>query len=337
MGTVSNSGSNGIAQRPTESVSAIVVTFQRPMALAECLTSLVSQTHPPDEILVIDNAGGMDPLTMQVCARAWGIPVRHLPNPQNSLTVARNMGVTLAGGDYVLMVDDDVKLASDYVELLYATMQSDPRVVGLQGHISQGARSRLRETIHRTFRLYHLQPNRCGVLRSISTTYPAAPHSPVMCEWLSGSNQFYRRDVLTQVPWDEQMIMYSDGEDLDHSYRVSRACAGELRLIPTATVTHDESSEGRLPAPSFILMREAYGYYLSHKLFPKSWQARLVFAWSRLGIALITIGRALRLRSLAECRSLAAAFQHVLSCRTELRAGDLSGTNRRLVAPRRLA
>lgn len=337
METVSNSESSATACQSLGLISAVVVTFRRPRELEECLASLVRQTRLPDEILVIDNGGGVDPIIKETCSRGWGVPVRHVPNPRNSLTVARNMGVSMASGEFVLMVDDDVTLASNYVELLYATMQSDPKVVGLQGHIPQGSRSRLRETIHRAFRLYHLQPNRCGVLRSISTTYPADPQSPVRCEWISGSNQFYRRDALIEVPWDEQMVMYSDGEDLDHSYRVSRATAGGLRLIPTATVTHDESSEGRLPAPSFILMREAYGYYLSHKLFPKSWQARLVFAWSRLGIALITIGRALRLRSLAECRSLAAAFQHVLSCRTELRAGDLSCTNRRLVAPRRLA
>lgn len=329
MGSSQDSGSQS---GNTATVSALVVTYLRPAELESCIESLLAQTYPPAEVVVVDNAGGSDQETRDACERLKDrTRVTCLVNPENSLTVARNLGVAECDGEFVLLVDDDVTLAPDYIEQMLEAVRADSKIVGIQGHIAQGPRNRVRELLHTVFRLYHLEPNTCRVMRSISTTYAKNPVGSIKCAWISGSNQFYRREVLENVKWDEQMILYSDGEDLDHSARVDRDYPGGLRMVGTAAVHHHESAEGRLAEARFILMREAYGYYLSHKLFPNSGAARVVYAWSRVGISALTAARAVRIRSLSECRATAIAFRHVLKNRSSLRSGDLGPTNNQLV------
>lgn len=82
-------------------------------------------------------------------------------------------------------------------------------------------------------------------------------------------------------------------------------------------------------------MREAYGLYLSYKLFPDSPGARVVFVWSRMGILAVALANAVRRRTLSECRSLLHSFRFVLVHRAQLRAGDLGDTNREIIDLRR--
>ncbi len=316
-------------------VSAVVVTFNRPTELARCLASLVGQSRPPDEVVVVDNSIGSGAAeTEAICDQAWQMPVRYVLNAVNSLTVGRNLGVDLSAGDYVLLVDDDVTLDADYVATMLNVFASDETVVGAQGHISQESRSRARQAFNRIFHLYQVRPQDCRVMRSISTTYPGSPQGHVNCEWISGSNQFYRASVLRQLRWDENMIMYSDGEDLDHSFRVYRAYPGGLRLLPETRVHHDASDAGRLPESSFIVMREAYGLYLNYKLFPGSPAARAVFVWSRLGLLAIALANGPRRRSLTEYRALLRGLSFTFTHRAELRKGDLRSTNREVTSLR---
>lgn len=228
-------------------VSALIVTYLRPVELESCIESLLAQTFPPTEVVVVDNGGGIDEATRAACGRLYGgTRVTCIANPENSLTVARNLGVAACDGEFILLVDDDVTLAADYIEQMLGAVNADRSVVGLQGHISQGRRNRIRELLHMVFRLYYLEPNACRVMRSISTTYAKDPVGSIKCAWISGSNQFYRRKVLENVKWDEQMVLYSDGEDLNHSVRAERAYPGAfawsgLQVFITMNLPVDDS------------------------------------------------------------------------------------------------
>ena len=309
-------------------VTAVVVTFRRPQELAALLAGLGRQSVPVDQVLVVDNDGGRDDRVQAVCESA-PLPVSYIVNRQNSLTVGRNLGVNEVQSEFALLVDDDVELDANYVAELLKVFRARPEVVGLQGYIEQSRRSPVRESINGLFRLYHLSAKSARVMRSISTTYPRSPRGVVRCEWLSGSNQMYRSHVLSRFRWDEQMIMYCDGEDLDLSYRVHRSGVGTLGLVPSARVVHAVSQESRLPSAQFVFMREAYGLYLSYKLFEGP-IARYVFVWSRVGIALETAARAAKRRSTSELKELVRAFAYVLRNRRELRGGSLRLVNAKL-------
>ncbi len=63
-----------LPQTDREAVIAVVLTFEAPEALAQCLAALASQTHPVDRVVVVDNASSMRAQVV-VDAQSWGVPV----------------------------------------------------------------------------------------------------------------------------------------------------------------------------------------------------------------------------------------------------------------------
>lgn len=312
-------------------LSVVVVTYRRPGPLRACLEAFASQTRVPDEVVVVDNAPS--PESSAVCdavAAGGAFPVRYVPNEVNSLPAARNRGVALSTSEFVAMVDDDVRLDTGYFEAALAVFESHSDAVGVQGYIPQSPRPQLRERLHRIFGFYYLEPDRCRVLPSISTTYPSTLGGVRRCEWISGSNQLYRRSVVLDVPWDERLLKYADGEDLDHSHRVYRRYPGGLYITPDARVHHDASDEGRVAGRELIEMQEVYGLYLQSKLFGSAPLPLLRYLWSRvgrLGFALALAATRRRPSARAELRSLLGAYGLTLRHARAIRRGDLSCFN----------
>lgn len=314
-----------------KTVSAVVVTYRRPHDLKRCLDILLQQTLPLLELIVVDNGAEYGDEARHVCETVAGnIPVHYIVSPSNCLPAARNLGVNHCQGDYVALIDDDVRIATDYLATVCRVFDQYPDAVGVQGYIDPGQRPRLREFLQRAFGLYHMEPNRCRVLPSISTTYPAPLTRIVPCEWISGSNQVYRREVLEEVLWDEQLLKYADGEDLDHSYRVHRRYPGRLFITPETRVVHEEAGTGRTIGYELIGMREVYGWYLLHKLFPQSLRAQAAFLWSRIGRLALAVGVAVTGRhpgAWKEIRFILTAYRCVWQHRKTIGAGNLDVFN----------
>ncbi len=231
------------------------------------------------------------------------------------------------------LLDDDVRVASDYLQVIGELFERRTDIVGVQGYIEQGVRSPWREFLHRIFGLYHLEPNACRVLPSVSATYPSILKEELACEWMSGSNQVYRLEVLEEETWDESLWKYADGEDLDLSYRIHRRHPGKLLITPDARVVHDEVSTARVVGYELILMREVYGWYLFNKLFSGSLRLLLRYIWSRIGRLLLTVGVFLagrRSGAWSEVSSTVAAYWFVLRHRRAIARGILEDFNSQL-------
>jgi GT2 family glycosyltransferase len=314
-------------------VSAIVVTYLRPDELRNCIQSINEQSYLPTEIIVIDNGASVNDSAEKISKELSGIvPVYYFPNSINSLPTARNMGVARSKEKYVLLVDDDVRLASNYIENIIEIFQKNEEVVGVQGYIAQVRRPMPRELLHRIFGHYYLEKNNCRVLQSISTTYPCELTKTSKCEWMSGSNQLYRREVLEEILWDEKLMKYADGEDLDHSYRVYRSYPGKLLITPYAPVYHSEAILGRTIKKELIVMREVYGWYLNNKLFPFSLSAKIIFLWSRIGRLIFSLLILIKKRdgdSLNSLNYLVSAYYFVWMNRIMVASGDLESFNKK--------
>ena len=86
-------------------ITAIVCAYNEARHLPACLFSLLAQTRPPDEILVINNAS-----TDDTGAVARAIPgVRVLDEPAKGLVVARETARRAARGDVLAYVDADCR------------------------------------------------------------------------------------------------------------------------------------------------------------------------------------------------------------------------------------
>jgi len=89
-------------------VSVVVPTYNRASLLVDAVRSILSQTVPPREVLVVDDGSTDD--TAAVCA-TFPAPVRHIRQPNAGVSAARNRGIAEACGDWIALADaDDVWL-----------------------------------------------------------------------------------------------------------------------------------------------------------------------------------------------------------------------------------
>jgi len=98
------------------SVSIVVATLDRPDDLRHCLTNLRSQdTNRQVEIVVVDN----NPSSGAARTVLKDFPgVVLVEESRRGLAYARNAGILAAGGDLVVMTDDDVTAPPDWLEKL---------------------------------------------------------------------------------------------------------------------------------------------------------------------------------------------------------------------------
>lgn len=114
-------------------LSAAVCTRDRPALLQRALDSLLRQTPPPAEILVVDNAPAGDAARVLVSSRYPG--VRYLPEPVPGLDFARNRALAAASHDVLAFLDDDAVADTGWAEGLRLAFETDPRVAVCTGRV----------------------------------------------------------------------------------------------------------------------------------------------------------------------------------------------------------
>lgn len=90
-------------------ISFILPVYNVEAYLRECVDSLISQTYKDFEIILVDDGSpdGCPALCDQLATEDNRIKVLHKPN--GGLSDARNAGLKVASGDYVIFVDSDDK------------------------------------------------------------------------------------------------------------------------------------------------------------------------------------------------------------------------------------
>ncbi len=106
------------APKPKPLATIVLTTCNRPVELRRCLESLVAlRTIHPVQIVVVDNR----PETGSAAPVLRDFPqVELVLETRRGSSYARNAGVTAARGDFVAMVDDDMRVAPDWLEKLLA-------------------------------------------------------------------------------------------------------------------------------------------------------------------------------------------------------------------------
>ncbi len=104
-------------------VCAIVPTYNRKDFLIECLESLLAQTRPLDEIIVIID-GSTDGTAAALAPYAGRITCVEQENAGKSVALNRGLGMTSA--DLVWICDDDDVAVPDALENLTAPFAADP-------------------------------------------------------------------------------------------------------------------------------------------------------------------------------------------------------------------
>ena len=106
-------------------ISVVIPTLDRRSTLPRALDSVLSQTKPPDEVIVVDNGSTDDTITM---LKADYPTVLRLREAKPGVSAARNKGIFSAKGAWIALLDsDDAWLPSKLEKQLRALRKS-------QGH-----------------------------------------------------------------------------------------------------------------------------------------------------------------------------------------------------------
>jgi glycosyltransferase involved in cell wall biosynthesis len=102
--------------------------------LAEAVRSVLAQTVPADEVVVVDDGSADDSARI---ASAFGQPVRCVRQPHAGAAAARNRGVEEIDGEFVAFLDADDLWLSDKLARQLARLTSKPRVDMVFGLVRQ--------------------------------------------------------------------------------------------------------------------------------------------------------------------------------------------------------
>ena len=107
-------------------ISVIVPVYKVEKYLRQCVDSILAQTYPDFELLLIDD--GSPDRCPQICDEYTGrdsrVKVIHKPN--GGLISARNEGIRAARGDYVCIVDGDDWACENMLQFIHDTVERSP-------------------------------------------------------------------------------------------------------------------------------------------------------------------------------------------------------------------
>lgn len=106
-------------------VSVVIASYNCDCYLPEAIDSVLAQTHPNFEIIVVDD--GSTDRTAEVL-QTYGSQIRSVYQPNQGVAVARNRGIALARGEWIAFLDaDDIFLPHKLAAQL-AVAESHPEL-----------------------------------------------------------------------------------------------------------------------------------------------------------------------------------------------------------------
>lgn len=165
-------------------ISIIVPIYNQASILHECLGSLIQQTLPDIEILLINDASTDNSLEIiKSCQAQFPNIVRVINSPINlGPGGARNLGIESASGKYIGFVDSDDIVLPNMYEKLYFTAELTGYDVIDCGYFSQ----------NKDLAILHTPDSCCGILDNSKR-----------CELIVGGgyvfSKLYRRDLFTDT------------------------------------------------------------------------------------------------------------------------------------------
>ena len=187
-------------------ISVIVCAHNEAQYLPACLYSVLGQTRPPDEVLVIDNAS--EDSTREIAARVPG--VRVVPEPRKGLVKARETARRQATGSILVYLDADCRAPLTWLEAIERRFERDPALIALSA----------------PYRFYDWDWVGRGLIRAYDLT--VAPATQLLVKHVLrlgtifyGGNFAVRREALAAIGGFDTSIEFH-GEDTNLGRRLFR-------------------------------------------------------------------------------------------------------------------
>jgi cellulose synthase/poly-beta-1,6-N-acetylglucosamine synthase-like glycosyltransferase len=195
-------------------ITVIVPAYNEAASLADTIDSLLNQTLPPSEIIVVDDCSTDG--TGDV-ARDLGVTVRRPPRNTGSKAGAQTYALPFVNTKFCIAIDADTILAPDAIQKLFEAMQN-PDVAAASGYV-----------LPRYVKSVWERGRYIEYLFSFSYFKPIQDHfeRPLIS---SGCFSIYRTDVLREMRgWSNRTM----AEDMDLTWTLY-AAGWKVRFVPEA-------------------------------------------------------------------------------------------------------
>ncbi len=197
-------------------ISVLIPAYNAERTLAETLASVLGQTQPPDEVIVVDD-GSTDRTAEVVTAASKSIQLIRQAN--RGAAAALNVGIQHARGDLLAFVDADDLWEHDKLAAQAQVLAEKPELDGVTGHFRTFLCPTNDEETNRRYRI---------------------PDGPEPC-WLLGAMLLRRHCFVGMKPFAENLTA---GYHIDW-YDRTRAAGAVISMIPNI-VLHRRIHPGSL-------------------------------------------------------------------------------------------
>ncbi|MFC3748081.1 glycosyltransferase family 2 protein [Paenibacillus sp. GCM10012306] len=207
--------------------SIIIPTYNGLRLLRTCVEAIRTWTEVPYEIIVVDN--GSQDETTEYC-RAQKLAFISLP-VNCGFPAACNLGLQLASGDEVLLLNNDVIVSAGWLSNLKAALYSAPDI-GIVGPVTNYASGRQQvKTEYTDLPGYH---------EAAEIANAPDPRKWIGAKRLVGLCFLLKREVLESVGLLDERFSPGHYEDDDYCYRARQQ--GYRLLIAGDCLVHHEGS-----------------------------------------------------------------------------------------------
>ncbi|MCC7361702.1 MAG: glycosyltransferase family 2 protein [Anaerolineales bacterium] len=117
-------------------ISVIVTAYNIAAYLGEALASVLAQTYPAAEVIVLDDGSTDEGATARV-AQGFGARVRYVYQPNAGIGAARNAGAAAARGSHLAWLDGDDYWEPEKLATQVAALKADPTLEAAFCYIRQ--------------------------------------------------------------------------------------------------------------------------------------------------------------------------------------------------------
>lgn len=244
-------------------VSIIIVTWNSEYHLPQCLACVSAQAYTDFEVIVVDNCSTDGTVA---CIEHFFPQSQVIRNHRNQgFTRASNQGIRASQGEFILCVNPDAFLESDFLQELVSLLSHNPRYGSVGGKVLRYKDGKKSNFIDSTglFLGRSLRARDRGNMENDHGQYDAP--GPVFA--LCGAAVLFRRQALERIRvgveyFDEDFFAYYD--DLDVGWRLQLA-GYDNGYTPAAVAYHVRGGSGlgdkffrKSPAMQQLTIRNRY-------------------------------------------------------------------------------
>ncbi|WP_077196615.1 glycosyltransferase family 2 protein [Prevotella ihumii] len=234
-------------------VSIIIVNYNTQTLTKQCIDSILQQTKGVSyEIIVVDNASTDG--SKEYFSKDKNI--KYIYNNKNiGFGAANNVGMKVAVGEYIFLLNSDTILLNDAVSLFYAYGEAHPNTV--LGCYLQTAEGQYASSFHYfpAFTIKDFLLRQLRLKKHIKIDYQ---EHDVEC--ICGADMFIPRNIIEKVGmFDENIFLY--GEEGEWQYRMAQQNIFR-RVIPSPKIVHLEGQSMSASLKKQCIKYESHFYVL---------------------------------------------------------------------------